>query len=160
MTIEDINHLKKNSVEDIHKIHIHFNSNNIISKIDTITNVFAINIYKISMKSNIQEFTPFKLKVYANNILMDSIYVVNSNDIILQTREFEKCIHPITSLEEITIEVDEEKKKLQEDIDLYISVSIHNYKPYTEFNDIYNELNPQYNPNDLIWGNSDSEYDS
>ena len=48
MTIEDINYLKENSVEDIHKLHFKVNSNNTLAEISTISNVFAINIIKIS----------------------------------------------------------------------------------------------------------------
>ena len=95
MTIEDINYLKENSIEDIHKLHFKINYNNTVEKISTITNVFAINIIKISIRSSLDSFTPFELKVYANDIFMDSIYIVNSNYLLIQTRDFEKCIHPI-----------------------------------------------------------------
>ena len=89
---------------------------------------------------------------------LDSIFVTSEDEIVVHTRDFEKKIHPISKLNEVDVIVKKEENSNLDLQNIYITFSIHNYVPYKELNDTYNDLNPQYNP-EIIWGtDSDNEY--
>ena len=172
MTIQDINYLKENSIEDIHKYHYQLQSqNNVINLSENITNVFSVNIIKIQCTDTTQ-FVPFTITLYANHIIMDSIYVIDNNSIQINTRDFEKKIHPIANVSQIKYSISippdvisterSSKPTLPEEFvitNLFISFSVHFYNPQTTLNNTYNDLNPQYNPH-ITWGSSESDSDA
>ena len=175
MSIQDINYLKQNCRENSMKFYFPFNykksdsSNNFLDlnifrdnvSLNTfskrledkndyiINNVFTIHILNVFIKD--EENFPYGnciLTVYANDHKMDSISInqqINNNII---GKEYEKIIlNPLAKVTELTFKFyDFENNEIINDIDGNISILIRNFEPKTDFNDNYNELNPQYDP--------------
>jgi len=130
-----------------------FSLNNLFSqkKIlnDLVNNVFTIHILDVFIKNTVN--VNCILSVYANDNKMDSIAInqeINSN---ITGREYEKImINPLAKVTELTFKLHDFDNNEIIDTTEYdngnICILIRNYEPQTEFNDNYNELNPEYNP--------------
>ena len=164
MSIQDRKYLKQNSREN--SLKVYFSLDNLFNKKkklnDLISNVFTIHILDVFL--NESPSTNFKLSIYANDNLMDSIALNQNRNCNVTGREYEHImLNPLAKLTEITFKLtnfDNVDVLYQKKLDISIGnicILIRNYEPQTEFNDNYNELNPQYNPHFTI---EDSDEDS
>jgi len=147
MTIQDIKYLKQNSIES--SIKMFFELNNLSTQkknINLITNIFTIHI--LYMFNN-PPSTNFILSVYANDNKMDSVAINQQQNYNIIGREYEKkIINPLAKVSELIFKLtDCYDNVIDTDIGIgNVCILIRNYEPQTEFNDNYNELNPQYSP--------------
>ena len=80
------------------------------------------------------------------------------NNINITGREYEKnVINPLAKVSELVftlLDFTNPTNKITQEILSTITGSItliiRNYEPETEFNNVYNELNPEYNPNTFL----------
>lgn len=167
MSIQDINFMKQNSSKEITKIHfsIKHQTKEYVLK-SCINNAFSIHI--LSTYTNTGLTQPFIIKLFGNDIEFDSI-LINSDGVTNNTVgiEYERHIHPLSKLNEITYEVVSlENEKINTDINdiINLSVIIRNYVANSTFNNnTYMDLNPTYNAHILPLeseSESESEFDS
>ena len=176
MTIQDLNYLKENSEEDFEKFHFNIknemngklilndsiynmlSSDYSINNYGILYNVFTIHILTVYSSTLLN---PLILNIYANDIKMDSIMINNSGLIYNTTGlQYEKIVKPVLSkVSELSYKITTLNGS-ESDFELNITCIIRFYKPTKEFNNIYNELNPQYDPNILpLESESESESD-
>ena len=163
MSIQDLKYLKQNSRENSTKLF--FSLNNLFTEKqllnDIINNVFTIHILDVFL--NISATSNYVLSVYANDHKMDSIAINQQRNLNITGREYEKTmLNPLAKVAELTFKLtDFQNKEITETTqyeDGNICILIRNYEPQTEFNDNYNELNPQYDPHvTLDYTSSDEE---
>ena len=140
-----------------------------------LNNVFTIHILDVYFSSS--PTINYILSVYANDNLMDSITINQQSNCNITGREYEKImVNPLAKVTELTFKLTENNNIINDsspsdpdpeaepepepeaNIQGNISILIRNYEPQTEFNDNYNELNPQYNPHiTLDYTSSDEE---
>lgn len=160
MTIQDKNFLKLNSIENSTKIHFSLNDIFLNKKVldDIIHNMFTVHILDvylndIPLNNNI-------LTVYANDNKMDSIVLNQQRNYSITGREYEKSlINPLAKVSALTFKLTNFNNQLSNS-DLNngnISILIRNYEPQTEFNNNFNDLNPQYNPHFIPEDSTSSE---
>ena len=162
MTIQDAIYLKQNSREKSSKLIFpltnKFTENKVLSEL--MCNVFTIHILKVFL--NVPPPTNFVLSVYANDIKMDSIAINQQDNINIIGQEYEKILlNPLAKVSELSFMLTD-MDDLENTVNLgngNISIIIRNYEPQAEFNNNYNELNPNYNPNIFIEDSSSLEED-
>ena len=125
-----------------------------------LNNVFTIHILDVYLSSS--PTINYILSVYANDNLMDSIAINQQSNCNIIGKEYEKImVNPLAKVTELTFKLTEnnnDSSPLEANIQGNVSIIIRNYEPQTEFNDKYNELNPQYNPHiTLDYTSSDEE---
>ena len=183
MTIQDTKYLKLNSRENSLKIHLPFNytkrnknyidenfniftssiSLNYSDLIEdkngfVISNVFTIHILDAFFIDNVS-LTIYAMDVYANDIKMDSISINSNRNLNITGKEYEKkLLNPLAKVTELTFKLKYYSNANIENSTLNgnVCILIRNYEPQTEFNDNYNELNPQYNPNIIMYDEDSS----
>ena len=163
MSIQDLKYLKQNSREN--SIKMFFSLNNLFSQKkklnDLVNNVFTIHILDVFINNTDNE--KCILSVYANNNKMDSIAINQERNWNITGREYEKTmINPLAKVTELTFKIHDFDNNEIMNTSAYdsgnICILIRNYEPQTEFNDNYNELNPQYDPHvTLDYTSSDEE---
>ena len=163
MSIQDRKYLKQNSREN--SIKMFFSLKNLFSQKkmlhDLVNNVFTIHILDVFIKNTVN--VNCILSVYANDNIMDTIAINQEQNLNITGREYEKImINPLAKVTELTFKLHDfdnnEIINTTEYDNGNICILIRNYEPQTEFNDNYNELNPQYNPHvTLEYTSSDEE---
>jgi len=177
MSIQDLIFLKNNSQKEIEKFYFSvtntrgtlklnnslnniINDENLTTKYRIIHNVFTIHILSVNVFG--LQLNPYIFNIFANNIKMDAI-LLNQNGLIHNTIgiEYEKIIHPLCKLSEIEYNLVPLISDVFDVSNIQINgtIIIRNYKPNKIFDNVYNDLNPQYNPN-VILSESESEAES
>ena len=161
MSIQDRKYLKHNSRENSLKVYFSLdNLFNVKKKLnDLINNVFTIHILDVYL--NESPSTNFLLSIYANDNKMDSIALNQQRNYNVTGREYEHIIlNPLAKVTEITFKLtDFSNVERTYVVKGNVCILIRNYEPQTEFNDNYNELNPQYNPHITIEDSDEEESD-
>jgi len=165
MSIQDLKYLKQNSRENSIKMYFSLNNLFLEKKMlnDLINNVFTIHILEVFINNSVN--VNCILSVYANDIKMDSISINQEQNCCITGRDYEKTmINPLAKVTELTFKIHDFDNNEIMDTTAYdsgnICILIRNYEPQTEFNNNYNELNPQYNPHiTLDYTSSDDEED-
>ena len=160
MSIQDLKYLKQNSRENSTKIFFTlknlFTGKQLLN--DLISNVFTIHILDVFV--DISQSTNYVLSVYANDNKMDSIAINQQSNCNITGKEYEKTIlNPLAKVTELKFTLTDFENNEINDIGTgNVCILVRNYEPQTEFNDNYNELNPQYNPHiTLDYTSSDEE---
>ena len=155
-----------------------------------LNNVFTIHILNVFFKDLLN--LNYVFSVYANDTLMDSVSINQNSNLNVFGREYEKILKtPLAKVSELSFKLtdfDDNVIKLKEsgndstgtipsnskinsntdsdlklDLDGNVCVLIRLYESHTYFNDNYNDLNPQYDPNmhalDLDENSSSEEED-
>jgi hypothetical protein len=120
-----------------------------------ISNVYTIHILSVSSTINI----PHVFAIEGNGKKMDSILLHSSGPSHNTVgKEYELIVEPIAKLCNITYSISALTNDLfiPDKFDMYVSIIIRNYKPFPDFNNKYEELNPEYNPY-YIPDNSESD---
>ena len=184
MSIQDNKYLKQNSRENSVKLHFPFNYSKINSENNLVNfNIFSGNVSLNTFSKRIEDKNDFVLNnvftihildvflnepissnyiisVYANDNKMDSMAINNQSNLNITGREYEKTmINPLAKVTELKFKLcDFDNNEITDIGTGNISIVVRNYEPQTEFNDNYNELNPQYNPHvTLDYTSSDEE---
>ena len=163
MSIQDLKYLKQNSREN--SLKVYFSLDNLFNKKkklkDLISNVFTIHILDVYL--DISPSTKYILSIYANDNKMDSIALNQQINLNVTGREYEHImINPLAKVSELTFKLTDFDNTIIENSnieDSNVCILIRNYEPKTEFNDNYNELNPQYNPHITIEDSDEEDYD-
>lgn len=161
MSIQDRKYLKENSIEKLSKLY--FKLDNIFTEKqflpDLVTNVFTIHILDVFLNTTITD--NYIMRVYANDIEMDSIAINQQRNLNIIGKEYEKkIINPLAKVSELVFELKDFNNNIITDVgNGNACILIRNYELQTEFNDNYNELNPEYNPHITFdSSSSDEEY--
>ena len=157
MTIQDINYLKTNSKENIHKFHFEIstqNGNFILPDDIILTNIFTVHILNVYCTNFSQNNI---LTLSANNIKMDSIQISaagNTSNTI--GKEYEKQFHPLAKVNNVSWELE---NSISSNEKMFVTFIVRNYEVAREFNNVFNELNMNYDPH-VIPESSGSESES
>ena len=160
MSIQDNKYLKQNSRENSVKmffpLHSLFAEKKKLSYL--INNVYTIHILDVFLNDN--PTSTCIMSVYANDTKMDSVVLNQQRNLNMNGKEYEKVIlNPLAKVIDLTFKLtDFENNSINVDIGHgNVCILIRNFEPQTEFNDNYNELNPQYNPHIMLEDSSSSD---
>ena len=120
-----------------------------------LNSIICLNISQFYTKNNDFNNNEYILKVYANDIEMDTMLIFSSGLITSDLKiDYENKLEvPIAKLTNITFKIYDFNNNVVFDnsvSDTYLTCIIRYYEPISNFNMNYNELNPHYDTNRFL----------
>jgi len=168
MTIQSIKELKENSITDSHKFHFNLLNETLLffnkheQHDNVINNIFTASIYNINcvLKDSLNNQC-YVVELYSeNNIFLDTVSFFTTDNSTSFTI-FKKLVHPLSKSSHFLYkiyDIDYNSVDPTTIFDLFTAtIVVNNYQPYSDFNNNYQDLNPQYNPDitQLFYESSD-----